>query len=274
MGDDGMILVGNQISEKIRSCSLIQNSTPSNVQSMLYDLTAEKFIERVDSVNQEHSHFMLLPHQSIVVATKEIINLPNNMIGHVVGKNSRIREGLLVESPVYQPGHQQTRVYFRITNLSNSGIRLNSGSSYASIIFEELSVTPDHSYTGSFQGEIDYSHLGDYNTQYSREISAVEKKLDEFKNLEKSIYGNVITLLTVFIAIFSIVNVNVELANGNSQNWANLLLFNLCTVGSISLLADFVLYHLSPKTFKTWFWYIPVLCFAGALGTLIFLTLF
>lgn len=259
-----MILVDNQIREKIRSCKLIENYNLSNVKNVLYDLTADKFIERGDDGNQEHSVFDLAPQQSTVIATKELINLPNNMIARIVGKNSRIRQGLLIDAPLYQPGHY-TRVYFRITNISNSTIQLISGHSYASIVFEELEHKPDTTYDGTFQGEINYNDLGDYSSEYSNEVKTIEKKFDKFKNFEKSVYANVITILTIFIAIFSIINVNVELASSNAQNWIGLLLFNLCTVGSISLLANIVLCHLSSDSFKSRYWIIPILCFLGAL---------
>ena len=258
-----MILVDTQIREKIKSCQLIENPIDSNIKSIHYDLRAEKFIEHDSGENHEHSEFELLPQQSIIVATKEIINLSDMMLGRVVGKNSRIREGLLIESPVYQPGHH-TRIYFRLTNLSSSSIQLKTDHSYASIMFEQLDSTPNKTYDGTYQREFDYSYLGDYSSEYSKEISAVEKKLDNFKNIEKSIYANVITILTVFIAIFSIINVNIDFAQVGNSKWSNILLFNLCTVGSISLLADFILHHLSPDTFKQRFWFIPIACFLCA----------
>jgi len=258
-----MILVDAQIREKINSCGLIENYTSANIQNILYDLVAEKFIEHREDGNNESTIYDLLPLQSVIVATKEIITLPPKILGRVVGKNSRIREGLMIESPVYQPGHR-TRIYFRITNISNSSIRLQAERSYGSIMFETLDRAPEHPYDGTYQDEIDYSHLGDYSSEYEREIQAVEKKIDEFKNFEKSVYANVITILTIFIAIFSIINVNITLASEANVSWAYFIVFNLCTVGSISLLSDFIMYHLSPQTYKKFLWLIPVLCFVGA----------
>lgn len=263
-----MILVDTQIHEKIQTCNLIENADANQIKSILYDLRSDSFISSTDSENHGPcTHVTLLPSESIMVATQEIIKLPNNMIGHVVGRNSRIRQGLFVESPVYQPGHH-TRIYFRLTNLSNSSIELSSDKSYASIIFEELSNAPQHPYSGTFSNEYDYSNLGDYTSEYKRELNTVEKKVDEIKHFESKIYGNVITILTIFIAIFSIISVNVDLAGSNSNQLFNLIIFNLCTIGSISLLADLVMYFLANKAFKHWLWVIPIICFVGAFITL------
>lgn len=262
-----MILVDTQIRAEIQSNNLIEHAGLERIQSMLYDLKTESFISITDAeTHEQRSHVTLLPSESIMVATREIIHLPNNMIARVVGRNSRIREGLLVDSPVYQPGHH-TRIYFRLTNVSNSSIDLYSDKSYASIIFEKLPDTPQNPYAGTFKDEYDYSNLGDYTSEYKRELSTVEKKVDEIKHFESKIYGNVITILTIFIAIFSIISVNVDLAGSNNNQLFNLIVFNLCTIGSISLLADLVMYFLSNKMFKPWLWLIPIVCFVGAFIT-------
>lgn len=258
-----MILVDRQIEDRVHSCTLIEHFESKNLQSMLYDLTVEKFIETSNGENKEFTSHTLLPMESVIVATREIIHMPKDLIAHIVGKNSRIRQGLMIESPVYQPCHA-TRVYFRITNLSNVSIILYSGKSYASIMFELLDGTPDNVYGGTFQDELNYDYLGNYAAEYSKELKAVEEKIDEFKEMEKSVYSNVITILTVFIAIFSIINVNVSLASGANLDWTHFVLFNLCTIGSISLLANYIIRHLSPKTFANRFWVIPLLCFAIA----------
>lgn len=58
-----------------------------------------------------------------MIKCNEKIKIPNNMVGKVVDKNSRIRQGLLTTSPVYQPGHE-TYIYFRIQNVSENIITL------------------------------------------------------------------------------------------------------------------------------------------------------
>ena len=259
-----MILVDTQIRAKIQSNNLIENANLEQIQSILYDLKTDSFMCVTDAETHEQlSHVTLLPSESILVAAREIIHLPNNMIARVVGRNSRIRQGLLVDSPIYQPGHH-TRIYFRLTNVSNSSITLTDNKSYASIIFEELSSTPETTYSGTFKDEYDYSNLGYYTSEYKRELNTVEKQVDEIKHFETKIYGNVITILTIFIAIFSIISVNVDLAGSNGEQLANLIIFNFCTIGSISLLADLVMYFISNKPFKHQLWLIPIVCFIGA----------
>lgn len=253
-----MILTDQKIEERIRNDQLIENYTSSNIQNICYDLTAEHFYVLIDGEVKEFSTFELLPGQSLHVSTTENIHLPKCLIARIIGKNSRIREGLLVDAPVYQPGHH-TKVFFRLTNISSSSITLSQGKSYCAIMFEELSEEPRNPYNGTFQGEFNYSHLASYETQYSRELNHIEKEIDKFKQLEHTVYGNVLTIMTIFIAIFSIINVNVSLADG--VNTVSFLTFNLVTLGSVSFLGNLILCYFNKKYFNHKLWFIPILCF-------------
>ena len=44
--------------------------------------------------------------------------MPLNVLGRVAEKNSRMRQGLQVDGPHYQPGHI-TYVFMRVRNISN-----------------------------------------------------------------------------------------------------------------------------------------------------------
>ena len=62
--------------------------------------------------NKESKNIKLEPHDSAFVMSKESIELPNNIIAKVVLRNSRIRQGLTIDTPIYQPGHR-TKVFFQ-----------------------------------------------------------------------------------------------------------------------------------------------------------------
>ena len=62
--------------------------------------------------------YQLRPHETVFVKTKEGLKLPDNLVGHIVEKNSVMRLGLQVTGPLYQPTHQ-TAIYLRVTNLSD-----------------------------------------------------------------------------------------------------------------------------------------------------------
>jgi hypothetical protein len=200
----------------------------------------------------------------VFVESVETVHFDNSTCGIVNIKNSRLRLGLSAEAPVYQPGHK-TKIYFRITNLSDQTILLAAGEEYAYIMFEQLIRVPDKTYEGTFQNEFKYTGLANYESMYAEQQRAVKKKLTDLKELEKSIYGNVITIITVFIAVFSLLNINVNLAQ-NGKTAADFLMYNSSTLGAVSFLAVLLdeLLHRKEKR-GHWLWIIPFVCFAAVI---------
>ena len=222
------------------------------------DLTTKEFYTKPGDVV---SNINLLPGTSAFVSTVETIQLPNNIAARIVLRNSRIRQGLLLEAPTYQPGHK-TRIFFRITNLSKKEIKLNAGDGIAAIEFEQLSSAVQKPYSGTFQDEFDYKNMGAYESEYRRGMVDVESRLDDVDKLEKRMYSNVITLLTIFIGIFSLININVNLAMSNSATLVKLLTFNLSTVGSIAFLVAIIQTVMAPgRKNKAIFWIVSLLAF-------------
>ena len=188
--------------------------------------------------------------------------MPTDMLGRIALKNSRIRQGLSLDAPVYQPGHK-TRIYFRLTNVSADTIVLYAGDRYATILFDKLSAEPEHPYHGAFRDEFNYRGLGDYKDVYKRQMREIEKKTDDLKSIENSIYGNVLVILTVFVALFSFLTTNISLA-ANSAGIKQYFIFNGILLGSISFLVALIGMVIKPKR-KMWMYWIPaVICFAAA----------
>ena len=202
------------------------------VQAIGYDLTSETFY-RLDE--KEVQIIELQPMESVFVRCRENISLPNNMAAKVVLRNSRIRQGLLLTAPVYYPGHQ-TPVFFRITNISASEITLKAGCGLATIMFEPLSEDVQHPYNGTFQQEKQYVGMGSYKDVYQSAMSRASQKIDELKSTERNIYTNVLALLAIFVAVFSVINVNVSLVNAGDPNLTKLVVWNLCTLGAVGFL--------------------------------------
>lgn len=130
-----------------------------------YDLTTRAFYD----TDGEHDKYTLNPGESVFVGSDEIISLPDNLAGRVLLKNSRIREGLSMDAPLYFPGHK-TRVYFRVTNVTANRISLDTAHDLASIAFEELSAPAEAPYRGAFVDEFDFRHMASYKEIYEAEI--------------------------------------------------------------------------------------------------------
>jgi len=200
-----------------------------------YDLETKSFYRTLDGKNETLSSIELNPLESVFVSSKEVIKFPKNIAGIVSLRNSRLRQGLSLESPIYYPGHE-TNIYFRLTNISNNIIKLNAGEKYASIFFEEISGEVENPYNGTFQREFNFSGMGEYTAQYKSVMHEVENKVNDVKTIERGIYGNVLVLMSIFVALFSLININVNLAESGANTLKNLIVFNLGTVGSIFFL--------------------------------------
>ena len=89
------------------------------------------------------------------------------------------------------------------------------------------------------------------------------KKTDDLKSIENSIYGNVLVILTVFVALFSFLTTNISLA-ANSAGIKQYFIFNGILLGSISFLVALIGMVIKPKR-QMWMYWIPaVICFAAA----------
>lgn len=230
-----MTLVDKDICALIQSRTLL-NASENKVGCIGYDLRTMYYVQKGGDYKNE---FQLVPGESVFVACEEIVHMPNDMLGRVTLRNSRIRAGLALDAPVYQPGHK-TRIFFRISNISQQSMKLTKDAEFATIMFEKLESTPAHPYEGEFQEELDFKNLGTYGKKYKAELQDFEDKTASLHNLEKSIYSNVITLMSVFIALFSLININIDLAYAQSIEITRMLVFNLTTVGSIAFLAALI----------------------------------
>lgn len=245
-----MVLVDREIRTRVNDAGLIDSYDERCLTNIGYDLRAKQF-----TVGSElKTSVMLKPGESTFVEPAESVNMPNDLMGQVILKNSRIRQGLSLEAPFYQPGHQ-TRVYFRLTNVSADNITLEIGEKYATIVFQKLSQEPESPYEGTFQNEFSFRGMGDYQDIYKRQIKELEQKQDNIKELESSIYANVLTILSIFVALSAFLTINVTLA-GNSATIKMYFTFNALMLGCISFLV--ALLNTVVKTRKRgWLCWIP-----------------
>lgn len=239
----------------------IKNGSEQCVTNIGYDLCSQTFIYKGKLVEVCE----LNPGESAFVQSKEIVHFDSQTVGKVSLKNSRIRMGFSLDSPVYQPGHT-TNIYYRLTNITANALSLRAGEKYAMLMFEQLEAAPDHPYEGTFENEFSFSGLGNYESQYSDQIKLLDEKIDDLKSLEKSIYGNVLAILSVFVAIFTILNINITFAS-TAASGVTFLAFNLATIGAVSFLSLFMTTLLNKESKPPLhLWVIPALCFVAVAG--------
>lgn len=99
-----MILVDRDIRRLIET-GVITNADINQIGSISYDLRTESFAQTDGGILSE---ITLAPGESAFVACMETVHMPPDMLGYISLRNSRIREGLRLDAPVYQPGHETT----------------------------------------------------------------------------------------------------------------------------------------------------------------------
>lgn len=221
--------------KQITNEEIIQNATPENFYEIGYDLTIRDII--VTQKEQEHlTSYDLHPGTTVFVSTEESLRMPNDVIGEVVQKNSIIRKGLQVEAPVYQPGHH-TRMFLRVTNISSDVYQIRQGQQIAAIMFERLSGKVEK-YEGAYVDEFAYRGVAEYPTGTLPQLVEVEKKISDLQELEDKLVNKVIAILSVFIGIFTLINLNINFLQESSL-W-DMIAYNLMTVGILGIFTFFV----------------------------------
>lgn len=258
-----MLYVDRELKESVRNGfagetqkTAIENGSESCVTNIGYDLVTERLFKET---GKPLDSYTLEPGESVFVETKEHIYLSSRTVGIVSLKNSRIRMGLTLDAPVYQPGHK-TPVFFRLTNVTDKKLTLRAGEQYAMLMLYQLNAAPDEPYTGAFQGEYKFDGMGNYNDRYADQIQELDEKTRNLKDIEKSLYGNVITILTIFIGIFTLLNVNIDLVK-TAASVKDFLTFNLAMIGALSFLSVLLEELLNRKEARHWLWAIPAVLY-------------
>lgn len=241
-----MYLHDTEIREMVEQCQLIENFQEKNLGCIAYDLTVEKIY--VDSKTVRRS-YMLKPGEAVFIGPKENIRLPEDCLGIVIQRNSCIRQGLTVTAPVYQPGHH-TKVFFRVQNISKHGIYLEKGKSVASIMFHRLSGNVEKPYTGTYSEEFDFKGVGDFHPVEIPEVEKIEEKIESIQEVEKGIYSNVLVMMTIFIAVFSLINFNINIL-GVISGISDMVIYNLMSLSVVAVLVSLISIVISRTDLKT-----------------------
>lgn len=265
-----MLLVDKEIKRYIvdENTLITEGYREENIGPISYDVTIDRIItkatgEKVDACDD----FVLQPMNTVFIKTMEKISLPENMTARVVERNSIMRKGLFVSGPHYQPGHE-TRMFLRVKNFSDQDLRLIKGDRIAQLEFEKLNMAPEKPYSkqkdNNYQKEEDFRANGDIGDK--REIWDIDSKIKELDKKELQIYTSLITLMGIFVAIFSLVITNIS--QYAKVEPAELLLLNssLCAV---LVFLTFLVMLIIGKINNTKIWYMML-----AVSAVIFLICF
>lgn len=141
---------------------MLLNADASNIGQVTYDLRTDGFY-----INEsKQSEVELGPGDSTFVSCVECVALPHDLTASVLLRNSRIRQGLSLDAPLYFPGHG-TRLFYRVTNVSGNTIALDKSKGIAQVAFQHVEGTVAHPYHGAFSDELNFNGLDDYSDVYA-----------------------------------------------------------------------------------------------------------
>lgn len=135
-----MVLSKQTILRLIRAHKIkINPFDQSSLGDCSYDLSLDQVAVFPDTGEERQlgKDFHLLPGEFVLINTKQYLELPNYLIGHISSRSSTARLGLLVDfgAELIQPGHIG-KICLEIKNLSSKPILLQPGLDIAQIYFE------------------------------------------------------------------------------------------------------------------------------------------
>ncbi len=116
-----MILTDKDIKER-GGRLIIEGYDEKNVTAISYDL----HIQGIINEDKLEDSYVLRPGEIIFIKTREQIQMPDDLMGRIGEKNSRMRQGLSVSGPHYYPGHK-TYLYLRVQNITSGMIKRCKG---------------------------------------------------------------------------------------------------------------------------------------------------
>lgn len=105
--------------------------------------------------------FILTEHDFVIATTKERLTLPDNIVGHLHGKSSLARLGVVVHSTAarFDPGWDGHPVLEFGTFLKGKKLVIYEGSPICAFSFEKLAAPVERSYKNSPNNRYGGSHL-------------------------------------------------------------------------------------------------------------------
>lgn len=256
-----MILVDKNIREYVQQNLLIsQGYQEDNLNGVSYDLTLDYICEN----EEKKFEYDLMPGEVVFIRTQEELNIPENILGRIAEKNSRMRQGLVVNGPHYQPGHK-TYAFLRVQNISSSIITLKSGIKIAQIMFEQLKETPETPYSNqtgaAYQNETNYKGLGSYEEEYQKQMhEKIDHAKEDLESMSHRIYANVLTIMGILVAIFAMLSINYQAVIGAKVTLPFIVTLNLTLALCIVVMMGIILIFINKAQNKKFlFAYIVVL---------------
>lgn len=129
-------------SKLIRELELVKPFKEENLQPASYDLSIGEIKKQIDGI--------LLPNESVLISTKERVELPNNVAAFIKSRSSLARVGVSSDFGGWiDPGYRGNITLY-VKNLSNRPMKISEVDRFTQIIFLEVKGV-EEGYNGNYQ---------------------------------------------------------------------------------------------------------------------------
>lgn len=182
-----------QIKEYCQEGKLIcENYDENNVKQACYELRASNIYHDLSDGNKKYNlkndeYILIKPKQLVVVITREVLDLPKDILGRILMKGSLFSIGLIPVNTYADPGFVG-QLGLVINNVSNDYIKINIDENIAKIEFCKLQYEVEKDYKGQHGYSTQEWIVKGTNILTDNEIKNDVRIKDEFDDIEKS-YG-------------------------------------------------------------------------------------
>ena len=238
--EEGLLIEENFSKERVKqACYELRCS------NIYYNLTHDRIPKEV----KEKEYILIKPKQTLVVITKECLNLPSDILGRVLTKGVLFSIGILPINTYADPGFSG-KLGIVLHNLSNSYLKIKPGEPIAKIEFTKLEQKVDKPYEGQhgYQTEIwpikENMIMSEKEKKNNKEIGGPLKELEEsygtdFGNLANKVF-KLQKNMTIFMLIYFIIML-IFIAILAGTNWINTTLS--LTIGVLANAIILVITH-------------------------------
>ncbi len=178
-----MILPDNEIKKLIFQANLLNNHSDHNIRNCAYNLRVGKMVEpetgEVKDVNANDNSIKIGPSETMILITKEIVNMPENLCATYSPLFRLAKQGImLINASIVEPGYSGPLSCY-LVNFSSKIVWIKPGDEVAKIVFNQLLREPANiSYKSIEENEYENERITDakmYNKSFM-DISGIEDK--------------------------------------------------------------------------------------------------
>ncbi len=121
--------------EDIKSRNLIENAIDNNYRNASYDIRVEKILT---PDGKEEISFFLKPNSVVIVISKEVVTLPNNIIGHAFVKTRLSNQGIMANNIGIIDTEYRGKLSSVLVNFGKNDFEIQENMSFLRITFTEI----------------------------------------------------------------------------------------------------------------------------------------